>query len=202
MSQPNRRGFPKSVSRRRILLAAGVVPVIATGWLPGARANDRGIVGRIAPELEAEFWLDAEGEPSGFSMTAQRGKWVYLKCWQSWCPGCNSHGFPALQRIAEEFHEEPRVVPVGIQTTFEGHRVNTADKVREMQMRYDLRIPMGHDPGKRNSDGYPNTMRAYRTGGTPWQVIIAPNGRVVYDGFQVNPDRVIAHFEHHLARNA
>ena len=29
----------------------------------------------------------------------------------------------------------------------------------------------------------PAIMAAYRSGGTPWFVVIAPDGRVVYDGF-------------------
>ncbi|MEM7293085.1 MAG: TlpA disulfide reductase family protein [Pseudomonadota bacterium] len=190
-----------SISRRHFLAGAAAVPFL--GLLPtGAQSNTRGIVGAMAPELDAEFWLDAEGDSSEFSLMAQRGKWVYLKCWQSWCPGCHSHGFPALQKFSTAFHDNPDVVAVGIQTTFEGHQINTGDKVRETQQRYRLKIPMGHDPGSRNDDGYPNTMRAYRTGGTPWQVIIEPSGRVVYDGFRVNIDKVIEYIGQQLQSKA
>ncbi len=178
------------VKRRHILRSLVAMPLLAAVSAP-ARAAEPGIVQRYAPELDAEFWLDAKGEPGEFSMLEQRGKWVYLKCWQSWCPGCHSHGFPALQQITEAFADEPTVVTVAVQTTFEGHWINTADKVRETQLQYALEIPMGHDPGSRNPDGRPNTMRTYRTGGTPWQVLIEPGGRVVFNGFRVNPDAVI-----------
>lgn len=179
--------------RRRSLIAA-------TAALPGtllpfaapiAADNDRGITGQQAPELNVKYWLDGSGQPSSFNLTAQKGKWVYLKCWQSWCPGCHSHGFPNLQKITNAFADDDRVVSVAIQTVFEGHDVNTQDKLREMQERYDLPIFMGHDPGKETESGYPNTMLSYRTGGTPWQVLISPQGTVLFDGFQVDMEKLI-----------
>ncbi len=182
-----------SNSRRRITGALLALPGVALshGAAFAQGTPERGIVGRLAPELDVEFWLDPSGQRTTFSMHAQRGKWVHLKCWQSWCPGCHRHGFPALKQLSEAFADEPRVVNVGVQTTFEGHDFNTGDKVREMQLRYQLPIVMGHDPGKRNADGYPNTMRSYRTGGTPWHVVIDPRGRVVYNGFSIDADHAI-----------
>ena len=67
---------------------------------------------------------------------------------------------------------------------FEGSDVNTFDRLRENQQRYGLRVPFGHaaaDPA--SSDAMPAIMAAYRSGGTPWFVVIAPDGCVVYDGF-------------------
>jgi hypothetical protein len=34
-------------------------------------------------------------------------------------------------------------------------------------------------------------MEAYRSGGTPWFVVIAPDGRVVYNGFQLDAESLI-----------
>jgi hypothetical protein len=34
-------------------------------------------------------------------------------------------------------------------------------------------------------------MEAYRTGGTPWFVVIAPDGRVVYDGFRLDAEGLV-----------
>ncbi|MEM7209444.1 MAG: TlpA disulfide reductase family protein [Pseudomonadota bacterium] len=188
----------RRASRRNFLAACASAPVAAL-LPPVSSAETRGIVGQMAPELDVEFWLDGQGESGEFSMLAQRGKWVYLKCWQSWCPGCHSHGFPALKKLSDAFADEPMIVPVGLQTTFEGHMFNTGDKVRKMQLRYDLEIPMGHDPGNRNDDGYPNTMRSYRTGGTPWQVVVNPEGRVVFNGFRLDIDKAIAYLQEQVA---
>ncbi len=184
---------PIAITRRKILTAAAAVPAAGVvGWGNAlAQEPERGIVGSKAPELDCEFWLDGNGEPGSFSMDAQRGKWVYMKLWQSWCPGCHSLGFPALKKMTDAFKDDDRVVTVAIQTVFEGHSTNTGDKVREMQLRYDIPIPMGHDPGSKTESGYPNTMLGYRTGGTPWQVLIAPDGSVVFDGFRVDSDKMI-----------
>ncbi len=189
-----------SLSRRRLAGALAALPL--AGLAMSARAeelHDRGIVGALAPELDVEFWIGPDGKPTTFRMAAQRGRWVHMKCWQSWCPGCHKHGFPALQKLASAFANEQRVVNIAVQTVFEGHSVNTADKVRKTQLQYGLAIPFGHDPGKRNPDGYPNTMVSYRTGGTPWHVLIDPEGRVVHDGFGLNADATIRFLRERLA---
>jgi len=188
------------ISRRNFLASTAALPVALMPFAASySTDNERGIAGQTAPELNVQFWLDGSGEKADFSMDAQRGKWVFLKCWQSWCPGCHSHGFPTLQKVTNAFKDEDRVVTVAIQTVFEGHDTNTAEKVRETQERYELDIFMGHDPGKINDHGYPNTMMSYRTGGTPWQVLVAPDGTVVFDGFRVDPEKLITYLKQELA---
>lgn len=75
---------------------------------------------------------------------------------------------------------------------FEGTDVNTFDRLRENQRRYALRVPFGHavvDPV--GSGTVPAIMEAYRSGGTPWFVVIAPDGLVVYDGFRLDAENLI-----------
>jgi len=183
--------------RRRALRGLMVVPFLPVA-ITAVEAK-RGIAGQTAPELHAAFWIDAGGEPTQFSLEEQRGSWVHVKCWQSWCPGCHSHGFPALQRMVAAFEGDPRVVNVAVQTVFEGHGINSADKVRKTQLQYDLPIVFGHDPGENQPHGRPKTMRNFRTGGTPWHILIDPQGQVMFDGFSLNTDAVIAHIRSELA---
>ena len=183
-------------SRRRTLRGLMVVPFLPLAIT--ATAAKRGIAGQTAPELHAAFWIDADGKQTQFSLAEQRGRWVHVKCWQSWCPGCHSHGFPALQRMVEAFEDEPRVVNVAVQTVFEGHGTNSADKVRETQQQYDLPIAFGHDPGENQPHGRPKTMVDFRTGGTPWHILIDPQGQVVFDGFSLNTDAAIARIRSEL----
>jgi hypothetical protein len=76
-----------------------------------------------------------------------------------------------------------------VQTVFEGDEHNTSDKLREMQVKYELPIPFGHDP----TDGrYPTVMEDYRTAGTPWFIVIAPSGEVIYNDFRLDADRFLA----------
>lgn len=114
-----------------------------------------------------------------------------LKCFQDWCPGCHSSGFPALKKFADAFWDHPDVAIAGIQTVFEGFSTNTRDDVRKLQLQYQLPIVMGHDPGNPDGDHRPSTMKSFRTGGTPWIIVIAPDGRVVFNDFHVNVDRLI-----------
>jgi len=75
---------------------------------------------------------------------------------------------------------------VGVQTVFEGYRTNTKDKLRKNQLKYDLKIPMAHAAGNPQSHAIPDIMRKYRSGGTPWTVIIDPAGTVVYNHFHID----------------
>ena len=181
------------VSRRNLLkyglVAAGSASLPWSAMLAAAPSG-YGIQGRPAPELDIDFWIDASGQSSQFRLADHEGKWVFLKCFQSWCPGCHSHGFPALKQMSDALAGNPQIVFAGIQTVFEGHFTNTVDKVREIQLRYDLRMPMGHDPGVEGR--HPNTMRDYRTGGTPWMVLISPDRRVLYNDFGIDADKAIA----------
>ena len=185
-----------NIGRRRSLRVLMTVPFAP--FAITAFGGGRSMVGRTAPELHADFWIDADGEPTQFSLMDQRGRWVHVKCWQSWCPGCHSHGFPALQRMVRAFEGDARVVNVAVQTVFEGHGINAADKVRETQLQYDLPIVFGHDPGEDQPYGRPQTMRDFRTGGTPWHILIDPQGQVVFDGFSLNTDAAIAHIRSEL----
>ena len=149
-----------------------------------------GISGRAAPELQVDYWIDRDGQDSRFQLADQQGKWVFLKCFQSWCPGCHAHGFPALKQISDALIDNPKVAFAGIQTVFEGRYTNSVDKVRKIQLRYDLQMSMGHDPGLEG--GHPLTMVDYRTGGTPWMILINPERQVVYNDFSIDVDKVIA----------
>lgn len=196
-----------AAGRRHLLTAAGAVVAagsmgassLLTGQVAAAAEPERGILGQPAPRLDISQWIDATGNPFAFDVSSLQGQWVYMKCFQSWCPGCHKMGFPALKTFVDEFATEPRVTPIAVQTVFEGFSTNTQAKVRDMQVRYDLPIVMGHDAGNPDGDHLPKTMRQYRTGGTPWVVIIDPRGVVVFNDFHVNVTAVIDHIRSKLA---
>ncbi len=146
-----------------------------------------GILGLPAPELNLSNWIDGHGKPTKkVELAALRGKVIYLYFFQDWCPGCHSHGFPTLQALAETFGSDDRVALLAVQTAFEGKTTNTPDKLRKNQIEYGLAIPMAHDGGQGNRRGLPQTMIDYRSGGTPWTVIIDPDGKVVYNQFHID----------------
>jgi hypothetical protein len=75
---------------------------------------------------------------------------------------------------------------VAVQTVFEGYSTNTKDKLRKNQLKYDLKIPMAHAAGNHQTHDIPAIMRNYRSGGTPWTIIIDPAGTVVYNQFHID----------------
>ena len=159
-------------------------------WNMATEGEERGILGQQAPDWNIASWIDAEGEPTQISKSDYEGKVIYLMCFQSWCPGCHSSGFPTLQKVIKAYADNDQVAFLSVQTVFEGHGTNTESKVRQTQQRYKLDIPMGHDPGIPHKK-YPNIMENYRTGGTPWVIIIAPDGKVAYNDFHIEPEKAI-----------
>ncbi|MEE9319578.1 MAG: TlpA disulfide reductase family protein [Granulosicoccus sp.] len=190
--------------RRRILQFGSITALGAAGLVRAPAVNAQnltqyGITGQAAPELAVSGWTDAKGAATKFSIADSRGKWVFLKCWQAWCPGCHSSGFPTLQAVQKAFHGHPDVAIAAVQTVFEGFGSNTQDKVAEMRDRYELVIPMGHDAGDADGDKRPSTMVSYRTGGTPWLILIDPGGKVVFNDFQVQTDKLIDYINEKVA---
>ena len=147
-----------------------------------------GIVGKKAPEWKTSAWHQLPKGKSKLNISDYKGKAVYLYFFQSWCPGCHRAGFPTLQKVSETFKDDKDVAFVAIQTTFEGHGTNTADKLKTIASRYKLKLPFGQSAG---TSGTPDIMKKYRTGGTPWIVIIDPQGQVVFNDFHVSVDQAV-----------
>lgn len=144
---------------------------------------------RKAPELRVSYWIDEAGAPRAPLKLSDLGPgYKVIYCFQHWCPGCHSSGFPTLKRLVDALQERGFGFAV-IQTVFEGERENTVERLHETQSRYGLEIPFGHD---HVTGGQPTTMTDYRTGGTPWFIVIDPEGHVIHSDFRVDADAVIA----------
>ena len=104
-------------------------------------------------------------------------------------------GFPTLQKLTQAFKNESQVVFLAVQTVFEGHEYNSQDKLRKNQLEWGLKIPMAHASGNPQAHEIPSIMRNYRSGGTPWTVIIDPEGEVVFNDFHLEADSAAALIE-------
>ena len=149
-----------------------------------------GIQGQIAPPWGVETWFNLpDGQPA-FSLGDLEDKVVYMYCFQAWCPGCHSHGFPTLLSVQDAFSGDEDVAFVAIQTVFEGFETNTLDQAKEVARRYEMDIPFGHDPGP---DGRRSiVMQRYLTGETPWTVLIDQQGYVRFNGFEARSEDLIS----------
>ena len=149
-----------------------------------------GIIGRPAPELRVPTWVD---NVDGKLLLAEiEQPIIYLYAFQAWCPGCNQHGFPTLRTIKRSLEElglDDQVKFIAVQTVFEGFGENTARAARAKLVDYGLTdIALGHD-ARRPSQ----LMTDYRTGGTPWTVIIGPQPerQVLFNDFYVDATAVL-----------
>lgn len=143
-----------------------------------------GIAGQQAPPWKVSQWHQLPTGAVTLNVEDFRDKVIYLYFFQSWCPGCHQSGFPTLKAMTEQFADADDVAFAVIQTTFEGHEENDASKLKPTADRYGLTIPFGQSEG---NTGTPDIMRQYRTGGTPWVVIIDKEGKVVFNDFHVAP---------------
>ena len=159
-------------------------------------ARKPGVLGQPAPELGVTTWFNLPPGQDALDITDFRGKVVYLFAFQSWCPGCHEHGFPALTKVVDHFDDNDDVVFLAVQTAFEGYQANDPQGAKRTAERYRLTIPVGHS----GSPQAPSTlMQRYRTGGTPWTVIIDRGGQVRYNDFHIEPHDSIALIENLLA---
>jgi thiol-disulfide isomerase/thioredoxin len=126
------------------------------------------------------------GDQASLALADVSASIVYLYCFQSWCPGCHSHGFPSLLEVQADFTDSEAVAFVAIRTVFEGFEVNTLEGARTVADRYGLDIPFGHDTGPDSRLSL--VMQRYRTGGTPWTVLIDQKRDVRFNGFQADSD--------------
>jgi thiol-disulfide isomerase/thioredoxin len=157
-----------------------------------ANQVDYGIVGYMAPEWGVEKWIDKNGKPTEIDMQDYDHSVKVLYCFQSWCKGCHQIGFPALKQMVDALKDNDRIAFFAVQTVFEGKEENTFEKIKEIQKKYNLEIPFGHDAGDESTENISKIMHNYRSGGTPWFIVIGIGGSVVYNDFQINTEKAIA----------
>ena len=144
-----------------------------------------GIAGRPAPPLDRVRWIGRDGAACAPLSLAGLGDGArVLFFFQDACGGSHEHGFPALVRLVDALGDR-NVGFAAIQTVFAAPHLNTFERVAENQRRYGLPIPFGHAVAEGETDA-PALMDAYRAGGTPWFVVVSPEGRVVLDGFELD----------------
>ncbi len=168
--------------RMKIYGLSTVCVLLMMGSELASAGNKNGILGRQAPEWSVNKWLNLPTDEKKVDIQNFRGKTLYLFCFQSWCPGCHSSGFPTMQKVMSRFKGNDDVKFVAIQTVFEGFDSNTFDHAKQAAQKYKLTIPVGQsgEKGKRSE-----VMARYRTGGTPWVVIIDRDGVVRYNDFHI-----------------
>ena len=67
-----------------------------------------GINSQQAPELRVPYWIDGDGHERAPLTLAELGDgYKVIYCFQHWCPGCHSRGFPTLKKLVKELSDLP-----------------------------------------------------------------------------------------------
>ena len=138
-------------------------------------------VGRPAPSWDILEWINGYGG----NVDTLKGKVIIIDFFQLWCPGCNKFSGPLMNHWQQKFSNEMamgQLVLVKIHTVFEGHNYQTVNKLKTYVKDKGITIPVGVDRhiGERR---IPETMRRYKTRGTPEIVMIDRNGMVRFQRF-------------------
>ncbi len=151
-----------------------------------------GINHQQAPDLRVPYWIGADGGPTPPLRLSGLGSGMkILFCFQDWCPGCHSRGFPTLRHLVDRLAGQG-VGFAAIQTAFRASaKKDTGDQTAKNQALYRLKIPFGYDPVPDGSE-VPTVMQDYATAGTPWFIVISPQGEVIYNDFRLDAARFLA----------
>lgn len=166
----------------KLLHVAFLAAIFLTIGTPLMAQQTPGILGSEAPSWGVDTWIQLPDDKTNIDVGDYQGKVLYLYCFQSWCPGCHSHGFPTLQALIEKYEEDMDVEFVAIQTVFEGFQTNSPEAGWKTAEKYGLKIPIGNSGSKEQRS---TVMSRYRTGGTPWTIIIDRNGMIRYNDFHI-----------------
>ena len=148
-----------------------------------------GIKGQKAPAITVDKWVSLPEGSNAPTPDSLKGKVIYLYCFQSWCPGCHSSGFPTLQKVSKQYKDDDEVQCIAVQTVFEGFGTNPQEKALAMAKKYQLsNIPVGHSGSKEKSSAI---MSGFKTRGTPWTIIIGKDGIVKFNDFHIKADAAI-----------
>lgn len=123
----------------------------------------------VAPDMPyTDLTLQTpEGQMATLSQYVDKGKYVLLDFWASWCPPCQRQT-PYLKQLYKQY-DKHRFSIVGI--SLDSNRTDWLDYIRENQMEW----PQLGDPKGWDSDA----ILSYVIQGIPHFVLIAPDGTIV-----------------------
>jgi len=156
---------------------------------PNATTTD-GFALRAQP-LGVERWVDASGQPlANYGLEQMGAGYKLLFCFQHACPGCHTDGFPRLVKLVE-LTRGLNLAIAAVQTVFEDWEHNSFDAMLADQARYALPIPFGHDAGTGPAGAGSVLMQRYGNGGTPWFILIDPQGTVIHSHFRIDVEKTV-----------
>lgn len=134
-----------------------------------------------APEWVISEWINGDG----VILSDLKGKVVIVEFFQLWCPGCNSFSIPLMKKWTRTFKNQLAAGDLkilSIHTVFEGHDYQTPERLRSFVKEKGIHHLVGIDRHKKG-ERIPETMKRYRTRGTPEMAIIDKRGYIRFQKF-------------------
>ncbi len=158
---------------------------------------ETGIEGQPAPPLIIDTWIQLPEGKKTINLNDYKGKVVIIKCFQSWCSACQTVGLPTLKKLVDKYEGDDRVQFLAVQATFEGYLTNTDEQLAPTAKKFGLKIPFGHSPKLKN---FHSISIDYKTGGTPWWIVINQDGVVEYNGHDMDVKSAVENLEELFAK--
>lgn len=134
-----------------------------------------------APEWDVSEWING----TGTTLEALKGKVVIIDFFQLWCPGCNNFSIPLVETWEKTFVQavkDEKLVFISIHTVFEGHDYQNPTRLKNYLKEKGISHLVGVDRHKEGEE-LPETMKIYRTRGTPEMAIIDKKGMIRFKKF-------------------
>ncbi len=190
---------PVAFLRERRADVSSAPPLFPTELLAREDNPPRYTVGEEARSWNLERWL-RPADQADLDVEDFRGRAVCLFFLQTTCPGCRSHGLPAVTEVARHFQCEERVAVVVLQST-SGPRSRSALQkgLDRLTAQLPSEVHVGHCHGVREPA---QVLSDYQVGAAPWTVIIDPEGILQFSNLTVRPAEIIRRIEEQLPQPA
>ena len=137
--------------------------------------------GEPAPRWDIETWFNSEP----LDVEDMKGKVVIIDFFQMVCVGCRRFSIPVVKGWEHRFKAQIAAGDlkiVSIHTVFEVHQIQTNTRLKKFLKKIKINHPVGVDRHK-FGEWMPETMRSYKTKGTPEITIIDKKGIIRFQKF-------------------
>lgn len=141
-----------------------------------------------APEWHVSEWING----GGGTLSSKQGKVLVIDFFQMWCPGCNNFSIPLVKRWHKKYAEQiaaGQLEIISIHTVFEGHDMQSPQRLRRFLKRKGIRHTVGIDLHM-SGEMVPETMKLWNNRGTPEMAIVDKQGMIrfkKFGGFESQP---------------